>query len=236
MDKISQQSAQWALLHISTFGDTDIFPIPFEFEAIKRNWNWFEAMLTGFNLSDYKIGAFRRTLVPKPGGSFRVAIQLDPIDSLIYTGMVYEIAEAIEKSRIVIDQRIACSYRVELKSDGSFFRKDNGYPDFQVRSKELADSGEYPYVVFADVSDFYNQIYHHRLENALDSANVAHDRKKNLISFISQITATQSRGIPVGPFASIILAELCLNDVDLFLLRKGYAHVRYVEAISKIVS
>jgi hypothetical protein len=33
----------------------------------------------------------------------------------------------------------------------------------------------------------------------------------------------------VGPFGSILLAEACLADVDSFLIRKGYEHVRYVD-------
>jgi hypothetical protein len=229
MDKLAEQSVEWAISHITAYGDTDIFPIPFEFNAIKHAWNWLKPSLIDLNLSTHRIGAFQRKLVPKPGGSYRVAIQLDPLDSIIYTSMIYEIAESIEQSRIDVSQKIACSYRVELNADGSFFRKDNGYPDFQNRSREMATSGEFTFVAFADISDFYNQIYHHRLENALDSANVTRERRDSLISFIKQITATQSRGIPVGPFASIILAETCLNDVDLFLLRKGYSHVRYVD-------
>jgi hypothetical protein len=229
MDKLTEQSLEWALSHISAFGDTDIFPVPFEFEAIKHSWNWIKAEILDYDLSGYRLNAFQRILVPKPGGSFRVALQLDPIDSLVYTAMIYEIAEKVEKNRVAVDQRIACSYRVELNADGSFFRKDNGYPDFRDKSHELAVSGDFPFVVFADISDFYNQIYHHRLENALASANVIKERRESIISFISQITATQSRGIPVGPFASIILAETCLNDVDVFLLRKGYSHVRYVD-------
>ena len=229
MDKLTEQAIEWSLSHTSTYGDTDIFPVPFEFEAIKHAWSWLKPKMLEIDLSQYKISSFQRILVPKPGGSFRVAIQLDPLDSLIYTAMIYEIAGAVEKNRIAIEQKVACSYRVELSADGSFFRKDNGYPDFRERSFELANSGDFPFVLFADISDFYNQIYHHRLENALDSANIVKERRENIISFISQITASQSRGIPVGPFASIILAETCLNEVDVFLLRKGYLHVRYVD-------
>src|SRR5208337_4961532 len=39
------------------------------------------------------------------------------------------------------------------------------------------------------------------------------------------------RGLPVGPAASIVLAEACLNDVDMFIIRRGLAHTRYVDDI-----
>ncbi len=42
-------------------------------------------------------------------------------------------------------------------------------------------------------------------------------------------TGGQSRGLPVGPSASVIFSEACLGDVDAFLMRKGYVHTRYVD-------
>lgn len=42
-------------------------------------------------------------------------------------------------------------------------------------------------------------------------------------------TGGQSRGVPVGPTASVVFSEACLTDVDLFLVRKGYVHTRYVD-------
>jgi hypothetical protein len=93
----------------------------------------------------------------------------------------------------------------------------------------LAESGDYEYVVIADVADFYNQISHHRVRNALEAAGVPPDRAKNVENFLMSLTGGQSRGIPIGPRGSILLAEACLSDVDSSLLRKGYVHTRYVD-------
>ena len=38
-----------------------------------------------------------------------------------------------------------------------------------------------------------------------------------------------SQGLPVGPAASIILAEAVLTDVDRFIVQKGLSHTRYVD-------
>ena len=78
----------------------------------------------------YKVGADRRVFLLKPGGGFRAAVQLDPLDHLCYTAVVYEAAELIEKARIPSDQRIACSYRLQLTPEGSFFQADSGWKDF----------------------------------------------------------------------------------------------------------
>jgi hypothetical protein len=229
MDAVDNTALDWALTHVRRFGDTDIFPVPFEFDAISHAWIALRRGLAARDLGNLRMRTARRYLVPKPGGGFRVAIQLDPLDTLTYTALVYEMAPALEKSRIGAQERIACSYRIQLEPTGSFFPLSNGWRDFHQRSAELSASGHYSHVLLADISDFYNQIYHHRIENALESAAIAHDRAQNVEALLSRLTAKQSRGLPVGPSASILLAEMCLNDVDTFLLRKRAVYVRYVD-------
>jgi hypothetical protein len=226
-DLLKPESLKWALTHIMRFGDTDLFPVPFEYTAIEYDWDSIEEELARVDLSTYETRSLRRFLVPKPGGGYRVAIQLDPLDTLIYTALVYEAADLIEKQRIPIERRVACSYRIKIDARGQFFRAMNGWPDFYEHSKELAESGKYNYVLTADIADFYNQINHHRVRNALEVGGVSSERAKNIENFLMNLTALQSRGIPVGPSASILISEACLSDVDMFLLRKGYIHTRY---------
>ena len=47
--------------------------------------------------------------------------------------------------------------------------------------------------------------------------------------FLGRFTAKQSRGIPVAPSASHLLAESSLSDIDSFLAQSGVAFVRYVD-------
>jgi hypothetical protein len=168
-------------------------------------------------------------MVIKPGGGFRSATQLDPLDHLIYTAAVYESAAQIELARIPLKDRIACSYRICLTPQGAFFSPDNGWKDFHAHSKELAESGRFSHVLTADISDFYNQLGQHRIQNAMELTMASSERSTNIESFLNELTGKQSRGLPVGPFASIILAEACLIDVDAFLLRHKACHTRYVD-------
>ena len=167
MDTLSHAALDWSLTHIKRFGDTDILPVPFEFEAIAHAWTALRTNLATCDLGGLKLRTPRRYLVPKPGGGFRVAVQLDPLDALTYTALVYEMAPALEQSRMPAAERIACSYRIQLDPNGSFFPPSNGWNDFHQRSSELATSGEFTHVLLADIADFYNQIYHHRVQNAL---------------------------------------------------------------------
>jgi len=228
-ENLKPESLEWAKLHIDRFGDTDLLPFPFEYKAIGASWPKVKGKLLSTDLATWETGALRHFLVPKPTGGFRVTTQLDPLDALLYTAIVYEIAEEIERSRPKQDLRVACSYRVELKPDGQLFRRETGWTDFDAKSKELVFSADCHYVVNADISDFYNQISHHRVENALESAGISQNLSRTVERLLGCWTAGQSRGIPVGPHASIILAEACLTDVDKFLLSNGFNFTRYVD-------
>lgn len=81
-DNLRPESLEWALTHIMKFGDTDIFPVPFEFSCIKGAWSWLLPELQKIDLTDYQTRGTRRMLVPKANGGFRVATQLDPLDAI----------------------------------------------------------------------------------------------------------------------------------------------------------
>lgn len=180
MDHLQHESIDWAVTHIRRYGDTDIFPVPFEYEAIKHSWLNLKDAITKIDIAAYEARPFRRMLVPKQGGGFRVAMQLDPLDTIIYTALAYEAAGYVEAFRLPLDCKVACSYRVEVGPKGELFRKNNGWDDFHSKSQELAQSGAFEFVVTADIADFYNQIGHHRVRNALELAGVDKERAKNI--------------------------------------------------------
>jgi len=53
-------------------------------------------------------------------------------------------------------------------------------------------------VLSADISDFYNQLGQHRIQNAMESASVSVERSENIESFLNRLTGKQSQGLPVG--------------------------------------
>ncbi len=228
-DALSDSSLEWALKNVRRFGDTDIFPVPFEYQCIAADWPSLKPYLQTVSLSNWTTRALFRTLVPKHHGGFRVATQLDPLDSLIYCSIIHEAAEDIEKSRVSSER--ACSYRLAPAADGTLFSsQEGGWSDFQIHSRRLVADKSVTYVLTADLADFYSHASHHRIENALETANINRLRAGNVEALLGGLNANHhSRGIPVGPYPSIVLAEICLNDVDMFLLRKGLVHVRYVD-------
>ena len=220
---VSIQSLDWAIRHVLRHGDTDIFPVPFEYLVIERSWNRIRDLLAKTQFGSAPLRSHITLAVPKMTLGFRVAHQLDPLDSLLYAAQVFEMGDAIEQERA--ESNVACSYRFNPTSEGDFFPKDNGWQAYSANSRLL--SSQNSHVLYVDITDFYNQIYHHRLVGSLENCGISTARAVNVENFLGRFGAKQSRGIPVGPSASHLLAECCLNDVDAYLKESNIPFVRY---------
>jgi hypothetical protein len=82
-----------------------------------------------------------------------------------------------------------------------------------------------------DISDFYNQIYHHTVENQLNESGLPNQATKWIMRLLEATTAKVSRGIPIGPHATHLLAEATLIPIDNSLTARGYTFRRYVDDI-----
>jgi hypothetical protein len=228
-DHVTTASLDWALAHTIRYGDTDIFPVPFEYQIIKAHWTYLRDHLAAVDLETHELASATKLMVPKAGGGYRAATQLDPLDSLLLSASLYEAAPQIESYRMGRAERIACAFRVESDTSGKLFSDDSGWKDYHDKTAELISSRRFRYVLCADISDYYNQASHHRIQGALSAAGVPEGRSKNLEQFLSRLNALHhSKGIPVGPTAGILLGEACLADVDVKLSRR-HTHVRYVD-------
>jgi hypothetical protein len=229
-ERVADSSLNWALEHLLRYGDTDVFPVAFEYKAFRAVWPKLLDRLTQVDLAAHELGPSLRMMVPKHTTGFRSAAQLDPVDCLLFAALVYEMSPVIEAFRVPRDEKVACAYRLDVKPDGQFFGKDTGWADFHSRSSDYANAKRCKFVISADISDFYNQISHHRIQNSLASAGVSENRSRVTEAILSGINAAHhSRGIPVGPSASILLAECALADVDNFLIRRQFKYTRYVD-------
>lgn len=229
MSKLTEESLDFAKTHIEKYYDSDFFPKPFEFDAIWHNWVEVKNELSSKNVE--KLWVFPPFTVPavKANGTYRIVHQLEPVDAIIYTAMAYEIAEKVEAARLPANTKTACSYRLQIH-DGSFFAAGGGYPDFNSRTIELAE--QFQYILATDITDFYNQIYLHRLNNAIEFADANLKYKaKDIESFLTRINGKTSQGIPVGPAASVVMAEALMTDVDQFINGLGLQFTRYVDDI-----
>jgi len=223
---LTDASLEFARNHITSFYDTDFYPKPFEFHALWHSWSEVKSYLLGTPLASAHTTNPRVLPWAKARGGYRIVHQLEPLDSLIYTALVYLVAEQVEAARML--PSIACSYRIEV-DDNSYFSKGSGFPAYRESCENLGDV--YEYVLSTDISDFYNQIYLHRVGNVIDSVGGPDNTGREIENFLSRLNNKASQGIPIGPAASIILAEAILLDVDQFISNHHVEHVRYVDDI-----
>ncbi len=233
MVTLKENSLEWALKHLLRYSHSDFYPKIFEFQAIAHNWQQVKDHILSLDLDTYSPKSPLINLAPKYNGTFRIVHQLAPIDSLIYTALIHEVCVVIEGFRIPESEKIACSYRIKPDLEGSFFSSHTGWDLFVSRSEELANEYESGFVIVADITDFYNQIYTHRIHNLIEEAGKgAYDEQAVAIEkFLSGLNKKTSRGIPVGPAPSIILSELIMADIDNKIRTCTSDFVRYTDDI-----
>lgn len=227
--KLTSDAVEFAKTHITKFYDSDFFPKPFEYLALWDNWDDVKLYLITTDLDQILMEDPTIMCSPKPSGTFRIVHQLDPISSIVYTALTYMIADKIEQKRFELSKQVACSYRVSIdRNTGTFFKNGTGYRDFLEKCSEL--NGIYDHVLITDISDFYNQVYVHRLRNAISSLNSGFELvAKSIEDFLLSTNGSPTKGIPVGPASSIIMAEALMIDVDEFIDNSGFKHTRYVD-------
>ncbi len=227
MFRISGDALEWALRHMETQGDTDIFPHPFEFEAIRHGWDDVKTYLMREDLDMWDRGSHRYCMSPKGRYAYRVANQLDPLDSLLFTGVTYEIGQQLEEYRLPTGDGIVTSHRFSPTAEGILFDPAFKWPGFMHRCTELANEGRVSHVVIADIADFFPRIYHHRIYNQIDVATRGSPQKRIIMKILSQWSGRNSYGLPVGSAASRILAEVTIDDVDKNLKAEGTVFCRF---------
>lgn len=232
MPHLDRDVLLWSLEHIIAHGDTDIFPYPFEFEFLQERKDVIADALAAENTANFRPISSLDSLVPKSRHGFRVAHQLYPTDAIFLLAATVSVGPQIEAARGAAVNRPGFSYRYQPGENFRMFAEGCRYGNWllsQFGHVQFAPDGQYTHVIEADISDFYQRIYHHRLENNLREAAGETTETRLITAFLRDIRARQSFGIPVGGNASRLLAELALLDIDRALVGQGYEVTRYVD-------
>lgn len=224
-----------AIRNISQYGDTDIFPFPMEnalfYDLPNRVEELISNMETKFNewTAKYPVECIR-TCVPVGYTGYRWATTIDPLWNCFLLYQTIKISRDLEENRIPVEKESVFSYRTKLDEiSGKLFDPELNWRTFYCKAIQNAESGKFSYVIRFDISDFYNRIYHHRLENALLKCNVDTDVKNRIMSVLQDISGNVSYGLPVGGNAARMLAEILLNSLDQMMQSKRFVFCRYVD-------
>nr|WP_186812202.1 RNA-directed DNA polymerase [Paenibacillus xylanexedens] len=227
--KLKEESIKWAINHLQLEKDADLFPSPKEINVFNDLKEKVITRLKDYDVTQHQFSPSRRFVIPKTELSYRIATQLDPIDSLLIAAVIFEYGHLIENRRRPKEEETVFSYRFAPKGDGTFYSNENSWKEFWTSC--LQKSKRKRYVVQMDISDFYNQIYHHTVENQLGESGLPNSINKFIMRLLEDITKTVSRGIPIGPHSSHLLAEMTLIPIDDSLSIKGIDFCRYADDI-----
>jgi regulator of replication initiation timing len=227
----SSAALDWALKHARVLGDTVFLPRSFEYEALEHDWNAVRGWLRTQDLREWTPRPLRRLLASKSAYSFRYVTQLDPLEYLAFTALIFEVGHLLEAIRVPKQQNVVFSWRFSPQADGQLFDPNYRWFHFNQRCEKLASEVRTKFVVVADIADFFQHIYLHPIERVLDRATCRHPAAYCILRFIRNWNAFVSYGVPVGLSGSRLIAEAVLSEVDKSLLGSGRKYCRYSDDI-----
>jgi hypothetical protein len=236
MFNLSALELDCAFAAISHHGYSTMLPQPPEWAVVTANWPAIRESIERIDLDVYEPVKPLKVFAPKNRANIRLLHLLHPQDLIVYTALVLISKSDIEASRIPLNAKRVFSYRADIRKPNELYNSRGTYEAYQ---KQLAIRAAKPRVRFAaiaDIADFYSRIYQHRLENVIESVATSQrvrDVARVLVrKLIGNIMNRDSYGIPVGPYASRLLAEALLIDVDSSLQSQGVDFVRWVDDYS----
>lgn len=223
---LTNDSILWAINFLHSHSDGDLFPKILEIDAIYEMADEFVKQIENKDLCSFPPGSCRRFIVPKDEIAYRQATQLDPQDSIILSALIYQYGQNIENRRLPSTK--VFSYRFKPDKLGLYASQMswNNFCKFAYQ-----ESQKFSTILYCDIADFYNQIYHHVIENQLIASGFPNQAKKWIIELLESTTAGVSRGIPVGPHPVHLIAESAMIPIDNSLSSSGINFIRFVDDI-----
>ena len=224
-----------ALKNIIKYGDTDIFPFPFERYMFEDKFKECTKLLISrhddFDLHLANYPPLTIDVLTQIGYTgFRRATQIEPFWNAYFLALVIAISDEVEKYRASETRGIVYSYRYFwCEKNYSLFR-DSTWNHYRRRAHELGKKSKF--VVLTDIADFYPRINHHRLQNSLNRLIGGGDIPYRIMELLKAFSQTKSYGLPIGGPGSRVLAELALADVDKHLERRRISFARYADDYS----
>ena len=111
--KLLKDSLEFAIKHIERERDTDLYPRLVEHRIITGMKDKVVQDLERLDIGAYQRKPGRRFLIPKTDLSYRIATQLDPIDSIFFAELIRQFGHMIEQKRRPISEKTVFSYRFQ---------------------------------------------------------------------------------------------------------------------------
>ncbi|TDB38065.1 MAG: RNA-directed DNA polymerase [Actinobacteria bacterium] len=224
--KLTADELDRALSFLEQRGASFAFPQPLELAAIRASWDKVRPALEATEMLSRDPHPIMRMTAPKQRALIRPVHLIDPIDTILYTGLVFRLAPAIEARRAEYQDERVYSYHFDATASAGKVLVS----DWETHREQLAARCDrFAYIGTTDIVDFFPHVYLHRLKNGLDALSGSKLAVAALMRMVEGWSAGTSYGIPTGPHASNFLAEALLVEVDEYLLSCDVEFSRWVD-------
>lgn len=220
------------IAHVAESGCDDVLSKPFFCdrwdEELLKDSIWLDFLKgqigAAMTQNPVAVGNLCNIAIPKSRYTFRNISHMSLVDTLKYTALVFSIGSEIESARL--PKSVIFSNRFDARS----LKLDrSNYDGFRRSSKKLSDSGKYKVKIITDISNFYDRLSLHKLENILKEKGCSLKTVEKINDILIRWSNQQSFGIPVGSDASRLLAEAMLINADKELSLHRIKFIRYVD-------
>lgn len=234
MPTIFKKNIKKSTQNTIAFGDTDVFPFPFENLMMRRKPAEYVGVIEEMTKDFKKFfenypPQFESSLVPAGYQGYRWATQICPFWNTYLLSSLARFSKEIEDSRVPTALNRVHSYRVDNTSppdSENLFSTNYNWRSFMLESLEQAKNSKY--VVITDISEFYRRLYHHRIENSLEQI-ISGDTPDNIMKILNVFSRGSSYGIPIGGPAARIISEIVINQIDVLLASKRIRACRFAD-------
>jgi Reverse transcriptase (RNA-dependent DNA polymerase) len=225
-----------ALSHNISEGLDPVFPTPFELARLRDDADLqraaVELLVDCLMWPDSRArrrGPVGVMSVPKSNlFGYRYFAQFDVLDATLYLAMAVLIANRVrDPDEVGAEQRIFSNR--PLREGSAVFDTGVDFGAFMDRVLEKIDARPNAVLVSADIANFYPSIDDARLIDTLAGRGVEPWLVDALQDSLSRWKWLWPQGLPVGPAASHIFADLALSNVDKGLAADGVDFIRYFD-------
>ncbi len=178
-----------------------------------------------------------RIYLPKPSGLQRPITLLGVEDQILLQAFANRVADKVREKRRKVELACVFSNQLATPADSIFFTEQwqRTYRKFQEKCEGLFNQG-YQWTADFDLSAYYDTISHNVLKQIVSPRANDTDAWNQIGKWLQTWSAVDSdsmkgHGIPQGPIASDFLAEAFFLPIDLDMLKRKIAYIRYVDDI-----
>jgi RNA-directed DNA polymerase len=168
----------------------------------------------------YRLQPVKQVLIPKPGRSEMRSLGIPTVRDRVVQTALLQVLEPLFEPGFA-----NCSYG---------FRPGRGCHDALRQVMTLLEAG-YVYIVDADISKFFDNLNHQTLLDLIQQ-KIREEQILHLIRALlktgvmeGDIVTEPEIGTPQGGPISPLMANICLNPLDHFMVEQGFHMVRYAD-------